>query len=135
MGGRDPGSMAVSDAALDATIVKQPMELCPSTTRTTAQNLGDWYDVDAVIALVNTVLRDKGASGRVAVTSMRGNEGEVVVGPGAAIGSLVKSGDLALVLNGTDSVADAIRAEKKAIEDEGGTPLPGNGYDRVDGGQ
>lgn len=57
-----------------------------------ARNLGDWYDVDAVLLLLNTILADRGRSERFANLHTGDQVALVVGGPQTAITSAFESG-------------------------------------------
>jgi hypothetical protein len=80
--------------------------------RVDAQNLGDWYDMNAVIGLLNAVLVAKGSAMRFVVLPTGDQAAEVLVGPGSGITSLADRGLLTL------AGADDARATGKAFEEE-----------------
>lgn len=57
-----------------------------------AANLGDWWDVDAVVGLVNTLLRERGSTQRVVIESDGGQGGTAVAGDAAALRAAVAEG-------------------------------------------
>ncbi len=81
-----------------------------------AENLGDWYDVDAVVGLVNATLRRRGSLKRVAVTFLAGNDAEIVAGPAAELAALHHAGNIELLGDGTKRVETAIHDESEAIK-------------------
>jgi hypothetical protein len=90
---------------------------------TEAQAKGDWYDVDAVLGLVNRVLERRRSERRVALVFASGNDATVVAGPSHAIRELHTAGLLDLVEHGSAKVDAARESERKAIRDMGYTPL------------
>lgn len=62
----------------------------------TAQNLGDWYDVEAVIGLLNTLLRARGSDLRIATLPTGDQTTTVVIGPGPGLVALARRGLLDL---------------------------------------
>lgn len=59
---------------------------------TRARHLGDWYDVPAVIGLLNTLSRDRHSDLRYADVTAGGQESEVVVGPEQGLLQAFKGG-------------------------------------------
>jgi hypothetical protein len=93
--------------------------------RLRAENLGDWYDVNAVIGLLNAVLVAKGSPLRYAVLPTGDQTAIVTAGPGASLTSLVDRGLLEL------AGADDARASGKAFEDEAIEHLKASGADPI----
>jgi hypothetical protein len=77
---------------------------------------GDWYDVPAVVGLVNAVLKRRGAKERVAITSLWGNDATVIAAQGAAIARAREEGWLELV-DGGNAVDQAIKQEKELLRE------------------
>jgi hypothetical protein len=87
---------------------------------TEARNLGDWYDIDAALGLLNAVLRDRGSKTRYAPLATSDQYATVIAGPAAGISSL---GDEGLVeLGPGDAARDKGRAAEKALTSS--TPDP-----------
>jgi hypothetical protein len=63
---------------------------------TPAENLGDWYDVDAVIGLVNQSLRAAGSDCRILALPAEGQVAVVAAGPAAALLAGIRAGHLAI---------------------------------------
>lgn len=58
----------------------------------TAENYGDWYDVDAMLRLGNALLRDRGSDRRMLLLVSEDQTAEVVVAPRAALGAALRQG-------------------------------------------
>lgn len=58
----------------------------------TAENYGDWYDVDAMLRLGNALLRDRGSDRRMLLLASEDQTAEVVVAPRAALGAALRKG-------------------------------------------
>lgn len=58
----------------------------------TAKNLGDWYDLDAALGLLNTMARDRGSKTRFATLATADQFATVVAGPATGIVSIADAG-------------------------------------------
>jgi hypothetical protein len=76
--------------------------------RTKARNLGDWYDVDAVLRLMNAIMEDRRADARYTNLATKDQTLIVVAAPPAAIEKAVKGGLLKL---GNPSEAERVGKE------------------------
>lgn len=61
---------------------------------TPAENLGDWYDVDAVVGLVNEALRTARSDCRLFVLPAEGQVAVVAAGPAAELVEAIRAGEL-----------------------------------------
>jgi hypothetical protein len=77
-----------------------------------AANYGDWYDIDAVVALLNTMLRDRGDPQRLLVVATEDQTAIVIGGPAPALVAAVGEG---LIDVGAGAQATAIG---KAFEEQ-----------------
>lgn len=100
-----------------------PYELCAyrggDRWCTTAKNLGDWYDLEAVLGLLNTVARDSGKRTRFASLATTDQLATVLAGPASGITSLADSGLVEL------APADAAREKGVAAEVDLTSSKPG----------
>jgi hypothetical protein len=78
-------------------------------------DLGDWYDLDAVLGFVNAIARDRGKAQRWLVSSGGGNDAIAVAGPEAALRELVGRG-LLPAAPPTRSVEDSRAREQRLID-------------------
>ena len=76
-----------------------------------AGNFGDWYDLEAVLGLLNVMLRDAGSNLRYASLKTGDQFAHVVVGPMAALGRAFRAGWL------LDENAGAARDSGRAAEE------------------
>jgi hypothetical protein len=88
-----------------------------------AENHGDWYDVGAVIGLLNAVLADRGSDQRYVVLETGDQTAIVLAGPAAGLRALVDEG---LV---QPAGADAGMNAGKAFEDKVFLQLQAEGHD------
>ncbi len=79
------------------------------------RDLGDFYDVDAVVGLLNAMSRDAGAIARFVALATADEAVSVVTGPAAGIAALVDEGLLELG-SSDDVVARARRADRRPFE-------------------
>lgn len=79
----------------DATPYQVAATLGGRRYRVAAQNHGDWYDVDAIVGLLNTMLRDRGDPQRLLVLATEDQTAIVVAGPASALIAAVGEGLLA----------------------------------------
>jgi hypothetical protein len=90
----------------------------------TARNLGDWYDLEAVLGLLNALLRDARSELRYVALATRDQMADVIVGRMALIEDAVRSGWLRP--GALDSArAEGTAAEKRVFEQlaaDGGAP-------------
>jgi hypothetical protein len=80
-----------------------------------AQNLGDWYDVDAVLGLLNEVARRLGKAQRWVMVSADGNYAEVVSANGPWLQDVIRRG-LLPVESGSERIAEAMGHEQVVLE-------------------
>lgn len=64
--------------------------------RTLAENLGDWYDIDAVLRLMNTIMADRKSATRFVSLATEDQTMIIVAGPSTAIAAAAKQGLLEL---------------------------------------
>ncbi|UXI67063.1 hypothetical protein [Tahibacter amnicola] len=57
-----------------------------------AQNLGDWFDVDAVLKLLNAVLRDRGSDWRLLMLETQDQTAKVAAGPASVLVAALREG-------------------------------------------
>jgi hypothetical protein len=86
-------------------------------------DLGDWYDLDAVLGFVNAIARDRGKPQRWLVTSGGGNDAIAVGGPETALRDLVARG-LLPAAPPTRSVEDSRAREQRLIDRLTGDAAP-----------
>jgi hypothetical protein len=93
--------------------------------RVPAENLGDWYDVGAVLGLLNALLAERGSDQRYLVLDTGDQTAIVVAGPAAGLRALVDLGVL-----DTGAAGDGAAAGK-AFEDKVFQQLQAEGHDVV----
>ena len=92
--------------------------------RTAALNFGQWYDLDAVLGLLNTLLEDRGSESRFVVLATNDRLATVLVGPAAGIQAaaaegLIEVGEASFPMN-----AGRVEDEKADAGSAGPAPSP-----------
>lgn len=80
-----------------------------------AENHGDWYDVEAVLGLLNALLVDRKSAWRYAVVGTGGQDIYVVAAPEKALARVARDG-LLVLSEGAEAVEAGKAFERKALE-------------------
>jgi hypothetical protein len=83
---------------------------------TSAENLGDWYDMGAVLGLLNSALRDRGSSRRFVALPTGDQTAAILVGPIAGLGKARVAG--LITFGDPDAARQVGRAFEKKVMNE-----------------
>jgi len=92
---------------------------------TAARNLGDWYDLEAALGLLNTISRDRGSATRFATLATADQSAWVIVGPATGIASLADDKLIEL------GFADAAKQKGQGFEQQVVDELKKDGHEVV----